>query len=84
MTVDKNPAYPKAIEQLKNEKSIPDGMLFRQQKYLNKRVEQDYRFFMKRVRSMLGLKTFRTAKQIICGVEVMHMLKKGKLQHGVR
>jgi len=29
MTVDKNPAYPIAIEQLKNEKSIPDVMQFR-------------------------------------------------------
>jgi transposase-like protein len=67
MTVDKNPAYPIAIEELKKEKSIPDGMQLRQQKYLNNIVEQDYRFIKKRVRSMLGLKTFRTAKQIICG-----------------
>lgn len=34
ITVDKNPAYPIAIEQLKKEKSIPDGMQLRQQKYL--------------------------------------------------
>ncbi|WP_342047221.1 DDE-type integrase/transposase/recombinase [Bacillus sp. OTU530] len=47
-------------------------------------VEQDHRFIKKRVRSILGLKTFRTAKQIICGVEVMHMLKKGQLQQGVK
>ena len=35
---------------------------------------------------MLGLKTktFRTAKQIICGVETMQMLKKGQLQQGGR
>lgn len=33
---------------------------------------------------MLGLKTFRTAKQFIFGVEVMHMLKKGQLQQGVK
>lgn len=79
ITIDKNPAYPIAIEQLKKEKSIPEGMQIRQQKYLNNIVEQDHRFIKKRVRSMLGLKTFRTAKQIICGVEVMHMLKKGQL-----
>lgn len=35
ITVDKNPAYPIAIEQLKKEKSIPDGMRLRQQKYWN-------------------------------------------------
>ena len=84
ITVDKNPAYPIAIEQLKKEKSIPDGMQIRQQTYLNTIVEQDHRFIKKRVRSMLGLKTFRTAKQIICDVEMMHMLKKGQLQQGVK
>ena len=84
ITVDKNPAYPITIEELKKEKSIPDGMQLRQQKYLNNIVEQDHRFIKKRVRSMLGLKTFRTAKQIICGVEAMHMLKKGQLQQGVK
>ena len=84
ITVDKNPAYPIAIEELKKEKSILDDMQLRQQKYLNNIVEQDHRFIKKRVRSMLGLKTFRTAKQIICGVEAMHMLKKGQLQQGVK
>lgn len=53
ITVDKNPAYPIAIEQLKKEKSIPDGMQLRQQKYLNNIVEQDHCFIKKRVRSML-------------------------------
>ena len=67
ITVDKNPAYPIAIEELKKEKSIPDGMQLIQQKDLNNIVEQDHRFIKKRVRSMLVLKTFRTAKQIICG-----------------
>jgi transposase-like protein len=84
MTVDKNPAYPITIEELKKEKSIPDGKQLRQQTYLNNIVEQEHRFIKKRVRSMQGLKTFRTAKQIICGVEVMRMLKKGQLQQGVK
>ena len=79
ITVDKNPAYPIPIEQLKKEKSIPEGMQLRQQNYLNNIVEQDHRFIKKRIPPMLGLKTFRTAKQIIYGIEVMHMLKKGQL-----
>ncbi|MFE6139915.1 IS6 family transposase [Bacillus sp. NPDC057893] len=76
ITVDKNPAYPIAIEQLKKEKSIPDGMQLRQQKYLNNIVEQDHRFIKKRVRSMLGFKSFDTATTILSGVEAMHMIKK--------
>ncbi|MGK0536256.1 IS6 family transposase [Bacillus sp. 'calajunan'] len=79
ITVDKNPAYPIAIEQLKKEKSIPDGMQLRQQKYLNNIVEQDHRFIKKRIRSMLGFKYFDTAKSILSGVEAMHMIKKEQL-----
>jgi len=79
-----NPTYPIAIGELKKEKNIPDGRQLRQRKYLNNIVEQDHRFIKKRVRSMIGLKTFRTAKQIICGVEAMRILKKGQLQQGVQ
>jgi transposase-like protein len=59
-------------------------MQLRQEKYLNNILEQDHRFIKKRVRSMLGLKMFRTAKRIIFGAEAMHMLKKGQLQQGVK
>jgi len=79
LTVDKNPAYPIAIEELKNEKKMPVGIRLRQVKYLNNIVEQDHRFVKKRVRSMLGLKSFRTATSIISGIEEMHMIKKGQL-----
>ncbi|PEF71936.1 IS6 family transposase, partial [Bacillus pseudomycoides] len=39
----------------------------------------DHRFIKRRVRSMLGLKSFRTATSIISGIEAMHMIKKGQL-----
>ncbi|SEB13786.1 DDE-type integrase/transposase/recombinase, partial [Bacillus nitratireducens] len=68
-----------AIEQLKKEKSIPNGMRLRQQKYLNNIVEQDHRFIKKRIRSMLGLKSFDTATSILSGVEAMHMIKKEQI-----
>ncbi|CDN39404.1 unnamed protein product [Bacillus thuringiensis DB27] len=48
----------------------------RQIKYLNNVVEQDHRFIKKRVRSMLGFKSFSTAIYILAGVEAMHMIKK--------
>lgn len=76
ITVDKNPAYPVAIQELQEEKSMPSGTQIRQQKYLNNIIEQDHRFIKKRVRSMLGLKSFRTAKKILSGMEAMHMLRK--------
>ncbi|MCM3068653.1 DDE-type integrase/transposase/recombinase, partial [Priestia flexa] len=43
ITVDKNPAYPMAIEELKKEKKMPVGIQIRQVKYLNNIVEQDHR-----------------------------------------
>jgi transposase-like protein len=79
ITVDKNPAYPIAIEELKKEKKMPVDIQIRQVKYLNNIVEQDHRFIKKRVRSMLGLKSFRTATSILSGIETMHIIKKGQL-----
>ncbi|WP_242274182.1 IS6 family transposase [Bacillus cereus group sp. BfR-BA-01310] len=79
ITVDENPAYPIAIEELKKEKKMPVGIQIRQIKYLNNIVEQDHRFIKKRVRSMLGLKSFHTAKSILSGIEAMHIIKKGQL-----
>jgi len=64
---------------LRKEKKMPLGIQLRQVKYLNNIVEQDHRFIKKRVRSMLGLKSFRTATSIISGIEAMHMVKKGNL-----
>ena len=55
---------------------MPEGIQMRQVKYLNNIVEQDHRFIKKRVRSMLGLKSFYTATYILNGIEAMHMIKK--------
>ncbi|MBJ7987686.1 IS6 family transposase [Bacillus cereus] len=79
ITVDKNPAYPVAIQELKEEKHMPEGIQLRQVKYLNNIVEQDHRFIKRRVRSMLGFKSFKTAISILSVVEAMHMMKKGQL-----
>ena len=48
ITVDKNPVYPVAIQELKEEKSMPEGIRVRQIQYLNNIVEQDHRFIKKR------------------------------------
>ena len=84
ITVDKNPVYPIAVEELRKEKNMPSGMQLRQKKYLNNIVEQDHRFIKKRVRSMLGLKSFRTAAYILSGIEAMHMIKKKQVHQGVK
>ena len=42
-------------------------------------MEQDHRFIKKRVRHMLGFKSFKTATPILSSVEAMHMIKKGQI-----
>ncbi|KFN15284.1 DDE domain protein [Bacillus pseudomycoides] len=58
---------------------MPKSVQIRQCKYLNNIVEQEHCFIKKRVRSMLGLKSFRIATLILRGIEAMHMMKKGQL-----
>lgn len=47
----------------------------RSSKYLNNRAEQDHRRIKRRVRSMLGFKTFHSAA-ILTGIEMVHMMRK--------
>lgn len=51
----------------------------RQSKYLNNLVEQDHRAIKRRVRPMLGFKSFRSATQILAGIKTMHRIKMGLL-----
>lgn len=44
INVDKNAAYPKAIDELKEKEELPEQVELRQNKYLNNIVEQDHRF----------------------------------------
>ena len=55
--------------------------LLRQQKYLNKIIEQDHRFIKKIIKPMLGFKSFKTAEKTIAGIEVMHMIRKGQVEY---
>ena len=50
----------------------------RQVKYLNNIVEQDHRRIKRRVRPMMGFKSFRSAKITLGGIETLAMLKKAQ------
>jgi transposase-like protein len=51
----------------------------RQCKYLNNIVEQDHRSIKRRIRPMLGFKSFWTARVVLGGIELVHMRRKGQL-----
>ena len=65
ITVDKNAAYPPAIETLKRDKSLPKAAKNRQRKYLNNIVEQDHRFLKRRTRPGLRFSSFNTARRTL-------------------
>ena len=79
ITVDKNPAYPVAIHELKNDRILPQNVSLRQIKYLNNMIEQDHRSIKNIVRPMLGFQSFHTAIKTLKGIEIMHMIKKGQV-----
>ncbi|MBM1175598.1 IS6 family transposase [Microvirga arabica] len=53
----------------------------RQSAYLNNRIEQDHRTIKRRVRSMLGFKSTTTARVILSGIEMVHMMRKGQAKY---
>jgi len=67
-----------ALEALNAQRDIP--IKIRQNKYLINIVEPDHRVIKRRTRAMLGFKTFRRARIVLVGVELIHMTKKGRMK----
>ncbi len=80
ITVDKNAAYPKAIDELKTEKELPQTAELRQKKYLNNIVEQDHRGIKRLVKPGTGFGSFNTARRTLRGYEMMNMIRKGQIK----
>jgi transposase, IS6 family len=81
ITVDKNPAYPPAINELKNDRILPQNLSLRQTKYLNNIIEQDHRSIKRIVNPMLGFQSFQSANKTLKGIEAMNMIKKGQIKN---
>ena len=45
--------------------------------------EQDHRNIKRRIRPILGFKSFRTARVVLGGVELIHMIRKGQVASDV-
>ena len=48
-------------------------------KYLNNIVEQDNRPVKRVTKPMLNFNSFESAKCVLAGIELMHMIRKGRL-----
>ncbi|MEP0919779.1 IS6 family transposase [Leptolyngbya sp. DQ-M1] len=80
ITVDKNAAYPVAMNELKQEKPLKAETELRQRKYLNNIIEQDHRNIKRIVKPMMGFQSFNTARRTLRGIEAMAMLRKGQVK----
>ena len=54
-------------------------IIVRQVRYLNNIVEQDHRFVKRITKPMLNFKSFRAAKCVLAGIELIHMIRNGQL-----
>jgi len=77
VTMDMSGANKAAMDDIngRGETSI----IVRQVKYLNNIVEQDHRAIKRVTRPMLNFKSFQAARNVLAGIELMHMIRKGQL-----
>ncbi|MBF4114166.1 IS6 family transposase [Enterobacter cloacae] len=81
VTIDKSGANTAALATVNANKSDEEIIAIRQNKYLNNQIEQDHRNIKRRIRLMLGFKSFRRTQTILTGIELIHMIRKGQYQH---
>ena len=80
ITVDKNAAYPVAVEALKADETLAAETEYRQSKYLNNIIEQDHRNIKRLTKPMMGFGSFNTARRTLSGIEAMSMIRKGQVK----
>jgi putative transposase len=56
----------------------------RQSAYLNNCIEQDHRAVKRRVRPMLGFKSMASARAILGGIEMVHMMRKQQAKYACK
>ena len=61
---------------------MPDPIEMVRIKHLNNMVEQDHRIIKKRIRPMLGFKSFVSETSTLEGIEVANKLRMGKFPAG--
>ena len=79
ITTDQYAATEFAIYEMQADGIILKETELRKIKYLNNIIEQDHRFIKRKVNAMLGFDSLKTAENTICGIEIMHMIKKGQI-----
>lgn len=79
-----NTAGIKAINKMLKGFGCPVPIEMVRRKYLNNIIEQDHRFIKRRIRPMLGFKSFDSAASALAGIELVNMIRKGQFAPGLR
>src|ERR1035437_4287036 len=77
ITMDKSGANKAAMDGINQDRVV--SIEVRQIKYLNNIVEQDHRAVKRITKPMMGFKSFRAARNVLAGIELMHMIRKGQM-----
>lgn len=77
INIDKSGANKAAIESYNEANG--SNIVIRQNKYLNKIVEQDHRAIKRITKPMMGFKSFQSATKTIARIELIHMIRKGEM-----
>ena len=77
ITMDKSGANKAVMDEINGRGETP--IIVRQVKYFNNIMEQDYRTIKRITRPMLNFKLFRAARNVLAGIELMHMIQKDQL-----
>ena len=80
INVDGHPAYPGAIDELKQAGELGRNCRCRSSPYLNNLIEQDHRFVKKRIVASQGFRSVEGALNTIAGYESMDMIRKGQVR----
>jgi len=81
ITVDKNPAYLRAMRDLKRAGQLWRFSLLRQRKYLNNIVEQDHHRIKRLMRPSMGFDSLQTARRTLASYEAMPMVRKRQVHN---
>ncbi len=74
----------KAITKMLKSFGCPIPIEMVRRKYLNNIIEQGHRFIKRRIRPMLGFKSFASAASALAGIELVSMIRKGQFTPGLR
>ncbi|MBW4541074.1 MAG: DDE-type integrase/transposase/recombinase [Myxacorys chilensis ATA2-1-KO14] len=86
--MDKNAAYPVAMNKLKADETtlaVPakqraEETKLRRIKYLNNVIEQDHQNIKRIIKPMMRFKSFNSARRTLSGIEAMNVIRKGQVK----